>query len=503
MDCLFNTDLGIDLYGATVDGNAQIAQRCANRIDVPRGGLLGDSSIGVSVDAYMGSVNANAETLAADLSAEIQREPGAEDGQVIVVSEGPNARIEIRLPFAVESLPAPGVPRVRIPPEILAVSPGDGPIAGGTVVTITGAHFENLQSVLLGGAPPAIVTQEDDQTLRIVTAPASSGLKTLVVETLGGTATLPNAFEFTTAAAPTISAVNVSRISTYGGTTFIVTGTNLATVSAVTLGGTACTILSATSTTATVKAPVKAAGVYAVAVTTPAGTATLAAAITVFALASKTLSALFEGNDFDSGTGAWPGTSTPGGSGGFNLGNYGTIPTVTALPSARTGPRANAGGTGGFTGSTLAAWLGANAGTLVFAMKINGAYPSVGGATDAGILMDAAGFVKLTAGAGPTMYTEFDASGSPVSSAEAGFFTVAVRWNKSLNKLQTRFDGGAWVDRTKSNSLTLTGSVYLALNPVNGGFVDVHYGLIAASLAVESDAEVSDMERAAADYVGI
>lgn len=505
MDFLFNPDLGIDLYGATVDGNAQIAQRCANRIDVPRGGLLGDSSIGVSVDAYMGSVNANAETLAADLSAEIQREPGAEDGQVIVVSEGPNARIEIRLPFAVESLPVPGVPRVRIPPEILTVSPGDGPIAGGTVVTITGSHFENLQSVLLGGAPPAIVTQEDDQTLRIVTAPASSGLKTLSVETLGGTTTLPNAFEFTTATAPTVSAVNVSRISTYGGTTFIVTGTNLATVSAVTLGGTACTILAATSTTATVKAPVKVVGVHDVAVTTPAGTATLAAAITVFALAAKTLSALFEGEDFDGGTGDWLGTATPGSSGGFDLGNYGTIPTATALPSARTGPRANVGGvgTGGFLGGTLADWLGADAGTLVLTMKILGAYPSVGGATDAGVLMDTAGFVKLTAGAGPVMYTEFDASGSPASSAQASFFTVAVRWDKAASDLQTRFNGGAWIDRTKTTSLTLTGDVYLAINPLNGGFLDIHYGLIAASFAAESDAEVSDLERAAADYVGI
>lgn len=507
MDFLFVPDLGIDLYGGVVEGNAQIAQRCANRIDVPRGGLLGDPSVGVSVDAYMGSVNANPEALAADLSAEVQREPGAEDAEVVIVSDGPNARIEIRLPFTVETLPLPGAPTVRLPPSILAVTPGNGPIDGGTVVTITGEHFEDLQSVLLGGSPPAVTTQENNQTLRIVTAPQTAGLKPLVVNTLGGVATLPNAFEFTSAAGPTLTAVSLARISTYGGTTLVLTGTNLGTVTGVTLGSTACTIVSFTSTTVTVKAPVKAAGVYDLTVTTPTGSATLAGAVTVFSLAAKTLNALFEGANFNSGTGAWPGTASAGGSGSFNLGNYGVIPTATALPSTRTGPRANvggAGGTGGFTGGALSAWLGANAGTLVFAMKINGAYPSVGGATDAGILMDTAGFVKLTAEAsGPTMYTFFDASGSPASAVQTDYFTVAVRWDKSVNKVQTRFNGGAWIDRTKTTSLSLAGAVYLALNPFNGGKVDLHLGLIAASLSAEIDASIADMERAAADYVGI
>ena len=83
------------------------------------------------------------------------------------------------------------------PPTVSAVSPNNGPIAGGTAVTITGTHFEPGASVTFGGAPAGSVAFVNDTTLTAVTPAHATGAVAVAVTTDPGTGSKANAFFYT------------------------------------------------------------------------------------------------------------------------------------------------------------------------------------------------------------------------------------------------------------------------------------------------------------------
>jgi len=82
-------------------------------------------------------------------------------------------------------------------PTVFHVSPASGPVAGGTVVTITGANFVDVMSVKFGAYNATSFTLQSSTTL-VATAPAeAAGVVDVVVSNAAGAAGTTSADHFT------------------------------------------------------------------------------------------------------------------------------------------------------------------------------------------------------------------------------------------------------------------------------------------------------------------
>jgi len=164
-------------------------------------------------------------------------------------------------------------------PTVSSVSPGVGPLAGGTAVTITGTNFVSPATVTFGSAAATKVTVVSTTSITATTPPGSAGSVNVTVTSNGQSGTLANGFIY--AAAPTVSSVSPSVGSTLGGTSVTITGTNFASPATVMFGTNAATnvaVVSSTSITATT--PARSAGAVTVAVTSNGQTGKLTSGFT-------------------------------------------------------------------------------------------------------------------------------------------------------------------------------------------------------------------------------
>ncbi|WP_255447575.1 IPT/TIG domain-containing protein [Schumannella sp. 10F1B-5-1] len=156
--------------------------------------------------------------------------------------------------------------------------PNVGPIAGGTVVTLTGSCLDTVTGVTFGGTAGTIINHVSAQELTVSTPAHAAGAVDVTVTgpaACGTSATLAGGFTFQTPQplVPAITGVAPQRGPETGGQTVVITGSNFTGASAVTfdgVGATAFTVNSPTQITATT--PPHAAGTIGVAVTTPVGT---------------------------------------------------------------------------------------------------------------------------------------------------------------------------------------------------------------------------------------
>ncbi len=157
-------------------------------------------------------------------------------------------------------------------PSVTSLSPVAGPLAGGTVVTVTGTGFSGASAVDFGSSA-ASYTVVSSTSLRATSPAASAGSVDVSVTSSSGTSSTGPSDVFTYEAAPSITAVSPAAGLPVGATTVTITGTGFTGASAVSFGATAAasyTIASATTITAT--SPAEPAGTVDVSVTTPAGT---------------------------------------------------------------------------------------------------------------------------------------------------------------------------------------------------------------------------------------
>ncbi len=158
-------------------------------------------------------------------------------------------------------------------PVITKVTPSAGPVAGGTVVTLTGLGFVTGGTKVTFGGTTVGVAVVSSTEVRVTSPAHAAGTVTVRATTAGGTSA--SGEQFTYDAPPTITAFTPTTGATTGGVTVTITGTNLTGASSVTFGTTAATIVSHTgSTSVEAKTKPHAAGTVKISVTTPGGTAT-------------------------------------------------------------------------------------------------------------------------------------------------------------------------------------------------------------------------------------
>jgi len=151
------------------------------------------------------------------------------------------------------------------PPRVTSLSPDSGPMAGGTEVTIRGAHLGRIRQVIFGSAGPGAILQASDDLISVrspartaaaddVTEPIS--LKVIWQEDAGGLRSFATGRGFTyEAAEPVIRDVTPDRGPLAGGTAVTITGRNLDQVTSVTFGNRVATIQSSSATRIEVTTP--------------------------------------------------------------------------------------------------------------------------------------------------------------------------------------------------------------------------------------------------------
>lgn len=151
-------------------------------------------------------------------------------------------------------------------PAVISVSPTTTSLAGGGVLTVTGAGFLTGATVKVGTTTCSSPTVVSANTVTCTLPALSAGAKDVVVtntDTQAGT--LSSAITYQ--GAPTVSSVSPVMGDVGGGQVLTVSGTSFLAGATVSIGGTACAVSAVTSTSITCTTGAKVAGNYSVVVT--------------------------------------------------------------------------------------------------------------------------------------------------------------------------------------------------------------------------------------------
>ena len=160
-------------------------------------------------------------------------------------------------------------------PVVSALSPAQGPVIGGTPMTIIGQGFiPGATTVLFGSTPPASLTVLSDRQIAVTSPPGAAGLVDVTVTTAAGTSAKSSADQFSYVAAPTVAGISPAVGPITGGTSVTITGSGFLNATAVDFGNTATSsfVVNPAGTLITVTSPVGVAGLVDVTVTTIGGT---------------------------------------------------------------------------------------------------------------------------------------------------------------------------------------------------------------------------------------
>ncbi|WP_323100182.1 IPT/TIG domain-containing protein [Intrasporangium sp. YIM S08009] len=165
------------------------------------------------------------------------------------------------------------------PPAVTRLSTDAGPLAGGTVVTVSGTHLEDVTSVRFGTTAGTDLVVVNGTTLRVTTPAHAAG--TVAVRAVNANGTSPDvaAASFTYEPAPRVTALSVPAGPLSGGTVVTLTGTTFGRAKDVTFDGVSGTgLVRVSSTQVRITSPAHAAGTVDVRVVAPGGTSATGAA---------------------------------------------------------------------------------------------------------------------------------------------------------------------------------------------------------------------------------
>ncbi|MEV7973839.1 IPT/TIG domain-containing protein [Cellulomonas sp. NPDC089187] len=160
-----------------------------------------------------------------------------------------------------------------IAPTLDDIDPAQGPISGGTTVTLTGTGLERATGVTFAGTPATDLTVVGPGVITVSTPPLPAGTVDVVVQLPGADATATDAFEYLDDGSEAdVTDVSPATLPTSGGTVTI-TGTGLGAATSVTVGGIELTDLDVSDTVISgVLPPSEVDGAQPVVIVFPAGT---------------------------------------------------------------------------------------------------------------------------------------------------------------------------------------------------------------------------------------
>jgi hypothetical protein len=158
-------------------------------------------------------------------------------------------------------------------PTVSHVSPGSGPVGGGTEVTITGTHFADATQVSFGGAATWFTVDSDTSITAYSPAAEAAEAVDVTVTSLGGRSARTAADRFSyVALRPVVTSIDPGRGPTDGGTWLTITGANFSGATRVSFGGIAAEFYVDDDSTIEAISPPASAGTVDVTVRTVGGT---------------------------------------------------------------------------------------------------------------------------------------------------------------------------------------------------------------------------------------
>ena len=201
----------------------------ANRVTLTGTGFTAD---GASVNVVsFGGVVASGVSVLSNTTLECNVPAGTSGLQVLVTVANVNGTAMLTNGY-----------RYHARPTLTSVTPGNGPAAGGTSVTLAGSGFlvdnAGTNAVTFGGAPATAVSASADGTLTCLTPPGTAGATVdVVLSNANGSATLFGGFTYDAAALPLVSGFSPGKGSTRGSTPVVLTGSGFVPNLTVTFGG--------------------------------------------------------------------------------------------------------------------------------------------------------------------------------------------------------------------------------------------------------------------------
>jgi hypothetical protein len=165
-------------------------------------------------------------------------------------------------------------------PGVVNLSPNQGPLAGGTAVTITGINFTGTTSVDFGATSASSFTVNSPTSITAISPAEPAGVVDVTVSTPEGTSPTTSADRFSYGV-PTVASVKPKSGPVGGGTAVKITGTNLLGATKVKFGSADASSFSVQTvkgvTTITAVSPAEPAGLVDITVAGPGGTSALSA----------------------------------------------------------------------------------------------------------------------------------------------------------------------------------------------------------------------------------
>ncbi len=158
-------------------------------------------------------------------------------------------------------------------PTVTAIGPDNGPLIGGTTVTVTGTNFVAGQTTVHFGFSAATNVVVNSPTSLTAVSPAGPDRAVDVIVTVSGQSSPTNLSDLFAYGQPAVTALTPSGGPTSGGTSVIINGTGFVPGTTVSFGGTpASGVMVRSATTITALTPASSSGWTDATVTTPAGT---------------------------------------------------------------------------------------------------------------------------------------------------------------------------------------------------------------------------------------
>ncbi|WP_322788755.1 beta strand repeat-containing protein, partial [Sphingorhabdus rigui] len=225
--------------------------------------LRGDNLFGTSISVTVGGVAATNVIAGSG--------PTAGELRITTPANVPGtANIVVTTPGGITpTSPANEFAYVPPPPQVNSLSVYSGPVAGGTVVTITGNFLTGPTQVTFGGVSATSINVVNDTTITATTPAGTAGQVDMVVTTLGGSITQSGIFEYI--GPPAITSISPNTGGTSGNTYVTINGTGFQNATSVTFGGVPALSYNVFISRIEAVSPPGASGTVDVVVTTPAG----------------------------------------------------------------------------------------------------------------------------------------------------------------------------------------------------------------------------------------